>query len=432
VKLNYQNFRQNINRYINYLAVIFAFGLGLVKFLIPVSGVMMIVLWILEGNFQEKFKKIRQYKSLIIFFIFILYLFLTLYISADINYYDMSRHFWAGKHETPLIWYIKHYVFYSLILIVLVTSLRKEFTRYIIGAFILGMLINEIVSYLIFFDIIPPFHKGKDYKIVPFFINHSYYSIFLVLAIFLMIIELKNFYIPKYLKIVFYFFIFTATLNLMLNIGRVGQYTLYMVAVITLFYYFKFSIKKIILSLISILIIFICIYNYVPTFNKKLNQTINSIELIFKKKYYNTSLGQRIGMDIIGIEITRQYSLFGVGIDEGMNAKNKWISDNKKFEYTKHLLHFHNNYIQYLVEGGLIGLSLFVLFFIYLFKEKTIGIGKDLKYIIIPIFLLASLTEVPFLRDRSFALFILIYAIILIYTNSSNDYETSNIGRDGF
>ncbi len=427
--------KSKINMYINYLAIVFAFGLGLAKFLVPISGALIIILWLIEGDFKRKIDFIVRHKSLVLFLVFIFYLFLTLYISANIDYYNTPRPFWAGKHITPIFYYFKHYFFYTLVLLALVTSLKREFVRYVLGAFILGMLVNEVTSYLIFFGVIKPLHYHFNQPtIVPFFINHSYYSFFLVIAIFLMIIELKRFQLPIFIKVIFGFFLITATLNLMINTGRIGQFSFFIIAIIAFIYFFKPKLKTIIGAFLVISVLFLVFYNISTPFKNRIDKTLNSFDYLVKTKDLvrkRSSLSNRLVMDIIGLNIAKEYPLFGVGIDEAMNAKNKIINTKlTRFKFEKNVLHFHNNYIQYLVEGGIVGLVLFLAFIVSVFTEKSNFVGRDIQVILIPAFLLMSLTEVPFLRDRTFALFILLYAIILIYSHSSNDYETNNIGRD--
>jgi O-antigen ligase len=424
VKYKYQIFKQNIKKYINYLAVIFAFGLGLAKFLVPISGALIVLLWIIEGDFKRKFRIIIAHKSLLVFFIFIFYLFLTLYISADINYYDMSRHFWAGKHETPLIWYIKHYVFYSFILMALVTSLEKEFVKYVFYGFILGMTVNVFISFLMFFKFLPLLH-GSYNLYTPLFINHSYYSAFLCISIFILLIMIHNKMINNWLGM---FIIAVFTFNLFINNGRIGQLAFFIEAIIASIYLMKINLKK----FISVALILITVLGITIISNKNLidnfKRSMRSVNLI-KQDYFRTPIGERIALDIVGIKIFKQYPVFGVGIDEAMNAKNYYVvHKEKKFYFLKKYLHFHNNYIQYLVEGGIIGLGLFILFFIFIFFEKSYELGKDIKYLVMPIFIVFCFTEVPFLRERSFALFVLFYSILLLYSSSGR--ETSNIDRD--
>ncbi len=411
-------FRNNINVYINYLAVVLAFGIGFAKFLVPVAGILIIFLWLMEGNFKEKFGCFKKRKSFIVFSVFLIYLFLTLFISADIGFYDTTRHFWAGKHLTPQLWYLKHYVFFFLVVAALATSINKVYVKYILAGFIAGMLINVITSYLIFFHIIKPILNVYN-GATPFFINHSYYSAFLAVSIFTLLIMIKNgMFNRKFLGFLLALFLF----NLFINNGRIGQLMFLVGSVISFFYFARLGWKKNSALFIGLIAALFLIYEIIPVFKNTVNRTLNSFQSV-KKDYFHTPVGERIALDIVGVEIVKKYPLFGVGIDEAMNAKNRYVTKHKKWYFLHKYLHFHNNYIQYTVEGGLVGLALFLLFFVSLLFEKVFGIGKDIKFLIIPLFFVFALTEVPFLRDRSFALFILFYSVLL----SSTCRETSNI-----
>jgi len=215
-----------INRVINYLMIIFAF-----VFPISIAGVnillgIMIFLWIIEGNFKEKFNKLLHCKFFWGILIIIFGLLFSVFISkSTINGYLISS---GIKNEYDFIF--RYIIFYSFLFVIFITSISNKFLKNILSAFVLGMLFSEIMSYLIYFDLLPLNklrHMGliykKAYNFNPSpFMNHIFYSIFLSVTILILIDKIfieKN----KFLKFFIGIFILTATANLFINGGRTGQ-----------------------------------------------------------------------------------------------------------------------------------------------------------------------------------------------------------------
>jgi len=392
-----------INRVINYLMIIFAF-----VFPISIAGVnillgIMIFLWIIEGNFKEKFNKLLHCKFFWGILIIIFGLLFSVFISkSTINGYLISS---GIKNEYDFIF--RYIIFYSFLFVIFLTSVDNKFLKKILSAFILGMLFSEIISYLIYFKLIPIEklkHMGLIYRnAYPWdpspFMHHSFYSIFLSITILILIdnfLGLKN----KILKFFMSIFIATATINLFINGGRIGQIAF--VLGFLLYSFFKFHKKYFIFSILGILLVVFSAYKFSSIFHKRINFAINDLKLI-KKSNYKTSLGQRIAMNKIVIEYLKLHPFGGRAGENKRNILDFAKSyDKNLFNTIKNYVHLHNQYFQYWIDGTIFTFLAYLFILFYLpFKTKDI-----LVMAIFLIFALSSFSDVLMYRPKTFLLFL--------------------------
>ena len=387
----------NIHRIdlINYFILIYAFTLSFPIEIKRVIVIIMILLWITDRTTYNF--KLPETKIFLYFGIFLVY--------------SLLSYFWSDVTFQEALNYIRRYWYYLTVFIIF-KYLEKKYLKYSISFFLLGMLVSEILSYGNYFSFWQ-IGLGQPYN-PTVFLHHTVNSIFLsITAIFLMS---KIIYQKEYTMKIFYFIFFTTvTTNLLVNSGRTGYFTLFITIIIVIICIYKMNLKIILITFTSMIFTLYLAYNLSPNFKNRIHAIESDISNILKKNY-NTSIGARIGFWIITKEILKENPLFGVGIANNLNKKNKYISDNnlKNFSYLKSLVHFHNNYLEIISQFGILGLVLF-LYIIYLIsiikiKDKTIYI---LKISSISIFLLASLTDIVFYLSNTILLFSFILGIIL-------------------
>lgn len=144
-----------------YTILSFAFMMPLSRAAISFFIIFLAVIWIIEGDFKRKIKQIRKIKILNYFFIFYFLLFFSFLLSSN--------------NETAFN--ILRLYTYWVVVFVIVTSLKKEYISSVISAFLLGMLVSEIIAYGVFFDIWKFGNATKEY-LSPFMM-HIDYSVFL-------------------------------------------------------------------------------------------------------------------------------------------------------------------------------------------------------------------------------------------------------------
>lgn len=390
---------KNIPRidYINYLILLYALTLSFPSEIKRVVAILMILFWLTDRTKYDF--KLPKTNIFLFFWIFLGYCLLS--------------YFWSDVSLKEALSYIKRYWYYLPIFIIF-KYLKKEYFEYTISAFLIGMFISEILSYGNYFEI---WQIGLGNPQDPtVFMQHTLYSIFLsITAIFLMskIIFEQN----KMKKFLFILFFTTVTINLLINSGRTGYFTLFITIIIVLITIYKMNLKIIINSLLGISIILSSAYYLSPNFKNRILAIESDVEKIIYNSDYNTSIGARIGFWILSKEIIKDNPIFGVGIANNINKKDEYIIKNhleKEYEHNKYLVHFHNNYLEIITQFGIMGLFIFLYLFYLIAKIKTNDITiYILKISTLSIFLLGSLTDMLFYLNDTMFLFSFIVGLLL-------------------
>ena len=400
-----------INTVINYTAMVYALLLPVSRAGVSVFTVLLFLLWLFEGSFKDKFTFLT--KNRVIITISALFVFSALSI------------LWSMDHAVGLDRLRKF--FYLLPIIVFATSIRKEFLFRILSAFLFGMLISEILSYGIFFE-------WWNFKDVPPdnptpFMHHIQYSMFLAVSSLLL---LNSYFFATSVKWKYVYFIYflAITSNLFLNGGRTGQ----LAFAITIFVVGFINMKNKFLAFLSMLVLLIMIfytaYNLSPVFKTRFDQASHEVTKISKdtKDQYAGSFGMRMAVWEEAGKIVPENLLIGVGIGDGMRVLQTAIDEYKYDKYYNNALkfmteyHYHNMYVQVLVELGIIGLLLYLLVFYPTLKlqinDKELS---NFRYIFVTVYSVSSLVEPMFILQFPLALFALFIGLFIGFSHINED-----------
>ncbi|MFA5461993.1 MAG: O-antigen ligase family protein, partial [Sulfurimonas sp.] len=273
-----------LDKYINYIFVLYAFLLPISRAGISILSVLLIILWLFSDNFKRNLKFIKSDKTIIYILIFVGFSLLSL--------------LWSSDALSGLI-YIRKY-WYFLVIPVIASSIERKYLEYAISAFLAGMLISEALSYGIFFELIQWKH-GSPHDPTPF-MNHLQYSMFLTFSSLLL---LNRFFFEKEIKFkIFYFLYFLlVTSNLFLNGGRTGH----LAFAVSIFAVGFLNIKNKFLAFLSMLLlvssIFYTAYHVSPVFKNRFDASVVETQNITDKGALCGSFGSRLGMWIVGSEI---------------------------------------------------------------------------------------------------------------------------------
>ena len=114
----------NYTKYINSLALVYAFVLPLSRAGISAMTMLLIILWFLEGGFKAKMTLLAKSNILKAIFVFLIFnLISTLWTDDVLETLDYVKKYW---YFSPII------IFY--------TSLQKEYIAKVLSAFILGIV----------------------------------------------------------------------------------------------------------------------------------------------------------------------------------------------------------------------------------------------------------------------------------------------------
>ncbi|MEN8304493.1 MAG: O-antigen ligase family protein [Campylobacterota bacterium] len=392
--LNFKN--KTLDDYINYIFVLYAFLVPISRAGIVLTTLLLFVLWFFTDNFKQKISYLKSnsvVKYLTFFIAFgVLSLLWTDDVGSGINY---IRRFW-----------------YLLPILVIATSIKKEYIPYAISAFLVGMFISEVLSYGLFFELWTLSH-GSPSDPSPF-MNHLQYSMFLAFASLLL---LNRFFFEAQLKYkIFYFLYFlTVSSNLFLNGGRTGQVAF----AVSLILVGLLNIKNKVVALLSmsllVVSIFYTAYQVSPVFESRVDMTIKNISSIENENFYCSSLGKRLGQWSVGSEIFLDNPIGGIGISKNTETMKRYIDESHPDKAcVKNLPNYHNYYVQMAVKLGIIGLFLYLMIFYSILKlDIKNRQNYNLMVIFVTVYAVSSLFENMFHQQFSEAIFALFVGIFI-------------------
>jgi len=403
VALNNKNIAYN--KYINYLIIIYAFLLPLSRAgVVFLSGVLVLV-WLIEGKFQEKYQLLKQSHIILALFVFIVFNIVSFMWSDNIpNAFEYVKKYW-----------------YFLPMLVIFTSIQKEYIAKTLSAFILGMFISEIIAYGVFFELWH-FKHATPQNPTPF-MHHIEYSIFLAFTALVLLGRIFREKDIRY-KILYSIFFTTISGNLFLTAGRTGQIGFILGLFVLAMVSFKNKFKAFIISMLLGAFILSVAFSLSSTFHNRMMMAQNSLLNSIEAKKYCTSWGSRIGAWVVSKDMIRSHPIVGIGIDDNMQEFYKLI----KAKYPemicneKPLVHMHNQYLQILTQTGMIGLILFLLIFYMIAKLEIKSYEfRQIKYIYLTVVLFAFVSEVLLHRQFGMALFALIVGLLLAQNRVENE-----------
>ena len=414
--MKYLNYlRNNANLILNYLFVLYAFSipLGLKIYRFVVVGIYLF--FILQKNVKGKIKWILNNRFFHLFTIYIIYQFLVILWTPDKNY---------GLR------FVLKYIEYFMPLFIIASSLRKEFINKVINGWLFSMFIIEIIAYGIYFNLWTTYYHNLHLDDITPFYHHTVYSLFLSTSILILLYKLLY---EKWSMIHYIYlpFIVTMTINLFLTGGRGGQLAFFITLAILLFIKFKNNKKIVFISIVSPLLIFLLAYNYSNKFHERVNYAINDTKNIIDNNNFCGSWGQRAGSYIVSKDIIKNSPIFGNGFHTPLDMLPKII--NEKYPYLKCIIHsqtihLHNTFLMEITQTGIIGLTLFLLIFLYLVKINVKNhFIEYIKIIFLTHFILFSMIDYSWHISYLMKYFVLFSSIIL---NSSTYHETNNIEKD--
>ncbi|WP_418186062.1 O-antigen ligase family protein [Aliarcobacter vitoriensis] len=378
-------------KFINYFIVLYAFCLPIARAGVSISTIVIILLWILQGDFKRKIEEIKNNYFILSILVFILYSFIAI--------------LWSSDHIFALGIVKKYYHF--LIIPIILTSLKKEYINIVFSAFLLSMLISEITSYGVFLEIWTI--EGVSRMDPSPFMVRTDYSIYLAFTAFILMHRIIYTDNLKW-KLAYGIFFLISFGNLFLNAGRVGQFAFLITLSIVGIINFKNKLKATIIFIFLGMTIFVSAYNISPVFKQRFDYFLLDVEKMVYEKNYSNSFSTRVALWLSGIEGSKDNLIFGIGIgDEYLSTKNS--IDNFKVEHfpngkTENYVNFHSAYIQHLVQIGIIGLILFISIFYFMFTLKIQDKRyKNLLYIFVILCLLFSITGQSFSIQRFMVLF---------------------------
>ena len=386
----------NLEKTYQYLLIALAFLMPL-----TVSGantiiVIICLLWLFSGGYKAKYNQIMSSRLIIASILFYCIHVISMLWTEDLQW---------GLHILHKMWY-----FIGLFPI-LYTLVRKDYIKYYISAFLLAISLTEVISYLVWFELIEPFKNATVSNPTPF-MSHISYNPILAFAIYLVLHEI--FFNKKMINLVFSlysFFAVSMTINMFITGGRAGQVTFFVMLSILIFQILeKQRIKSIITILIVMPGIFFTAYQTSHLFQDRVTAAVTNIVQYDDNQY--SAVGLRIYFAINSWEVIRKNPIIGIGAGDFPSEYKKINQIN-----TPHLpkaTNPHNMYILVLTQLGLLGLASMLSIFYYQIKLsynssnkfiRDVGIALPLMFLVMMLsdsYLLGHYTTLMYIFFSSF------------------------------
>ncbi len=397
----------------NYLIVLFAFMLPLSRASVSIAAALLGVLFLFRSNFQKDMAAIWNSFAMKGIILFVAFYFLTLLWCSNDS--------WSAGAA-----YLVPYLYLLLVGIIMVV-LQKRFIPIALGALIAGMAVSEILSYGIYFELI---EKSRIVAQNPSpFMHHIQYSTFLafvaLILLDLLLREKRLVYKGGYLLA----FIAMAATLFLIN-GRTGQVAFLVGLFVLGFMHIKNRLKALFASLFLTLFILGAAYGLSDNFQERIRVAKSDIQAMVQKNSYNSSLGYRAGMTILSLELLKEYPFFGVGVTDAMplirhKAKSEFPKDDWLFDAN----HLQNQYLQILIEIGIVGFGFF-LFMLYAIAKIPLRSERDrnIKYMLLSVYIVTMFSDVQLHIQFTSGLFILIVGLLLAQSRAESSFDQTGKG----
>jgi len=317
-------------------------------------------------------------------------------------------------------------VFFVFVIIGMV--LKQEFLFKIIQGFVLAIFFSTTISYIMFFykPLLPYIPLELTGENVPFMMNYTQYATVLSITTgFLLHVLLTNHSVNKLIKFLQVTLFLFISGNLFIVGSRIG-YLLFFISVVTvLCLIYKKNLKKILfLFLVLFTTGYVFAYFTIPYFQNRIQQAFTDIQEL-QRHDLTTSLGVRLGFIIYGIESVKNHLFFGVGTGDHVFEvrKNILMYESNSLNVESMLKNIpdsfgstlHNQFLDLLLQFGIIGFIVFLNIFYQIYKIKPQQTFlRPLPYILIVNILIACFANPLFIYGDVERIFILLVALLIV------------------
>jgi len=403
-----RNDKNKLTIWMNNLIVAYMFFIPITASVTSRIFIAILILFFLRGNIIYYVKEAWK-NSIVRAFSYLILVYLIWFIGSD-----NLKEGWSSFSHIKNALYI--FIFMSVI--------DGRYINRILGAFIAAMMLSELLSYSMFFGVLPwelgiggelfyqAYHVGDPSP----FLHHIHYGVLLAFTV--VLLGQKVLYVKEdmRLKVIMVLFTLTASANIFVTGGRTGYATFFPVLALFFFYYHR---KLLLPALIGISLFAGIMYENSTLLQQKVAQTVMEIEKLSQPTVdFGSSLGQRVGFWVYSAEVIKDNFLFGVGTGDAMDEVFARVLP--KDEGVKSIAHEHNQYISIILQFGLIGLLVFLNVFYQIYKYRSKD--ENLRFIQLAITLAIGMgiTMTMF----NLRVFLLLWILMLAVTMIDREHRT--------
>ena len=396
------------------LLVLLAFCLPLSTSALTVAAFLLMAGWLVEGGFRQKWQEI--YTSPLCIAVF-------LYVGVLLIGLGWSNHLQSG-------FAVIEQQLKILLLPIFLTTVRREYRWLYLGAFIAGITVVMLSSYLAWFGLLQYADVTTTHLIKKTF--HVVYNPMLALAIYLLMHQLLWQQISGRWRWCLIALVALMIFNMFITEGRAGQLVFFVLMAVLLIQYFR---KNIVVGACLILVllplVFAGVYRGSPVFRDRVDQARQEIE------QFQTNPATSVGLRLLywknSWRIIANAPWFGEGTGDFFAAYariNFLFSRSMPFTDNP-----HNQYIYILVQVGMLGLAALLAPFavqIYLAWRMQDGWGRT--RLAFPLFFLVIMvTESYLIIYETGFLFSLLSAVLYKTreSQSTSGFQAANAEAPG-
>lgn len=406
------------------IPLINSYLLAAIFFTIPIKvgpayllGGMMLLLWLLEGNFTEKWLQLRQHPLVWAFWLYALVPVISLLWSQDLA--------WGLK----MVKRGDFFLFFPLYLSVA----RKEHIKLYLTSFIAAVSVTELLSYYNWFQLhcFPSLPSGircstDDWQIAPF-VNHIMYNPILAFGAYLLghAVLFEKLQFRK--KLVYWFFLITISVNMLISGGRSGQVGFFVMMALLVFQ--RFARRPVIAALVALGVsvsIFAAAYLGSDLFQQRADLAVH--EVANYRQAVNSSVGMRINLAINTFRMFVESPVLGVGVGD-YPAEYARINARYTPQWAT-AFNPHNQYLFTLSTTGLLGVAVLLGVLLWpLRMARTIHDEWSRVRIALPLlFIVICLGESYLWRSNTSLLFVTFSAVLYASSNATVLHHTKKVG----
>jgi len=395
----------SIDSLMNYLYVLYAFTLPLSRTSAAIATALIALLFLFSTEKKRKIVEIWRMPAARWIVIFVGYYFLSLLITTAPGH--------SSEEWREGLRYLLPYL-YLLPAVIIAVTIERGYLKIVLSALLAGMMVSELLSYLIFFGI-----WQRDRSIVSIanptpFMHHIQYSIFLAITALLLLERIIRESRMLY-RITYALFFTSITATLFLINGRTGQVAFLIGLFVLAFAQFQNKLKALAVSLLLTMVVIGGAYTLSSNFRERIRVAQSDIVKMSQNNDYSTSLGYRVGVTMLAVPLIEEQPLFGTGVVDTM----KLIREGACHCFADDLLlksanHMQNQYLQVLVETGIVGMFVFLMM---LYRIARIplqpGFYFNLKVIFVSVYLFTMLSDIQLHVQFTAGLFAILVGILL-------------------
>jgi len=278
---------------------------------------------------------------------------------------------------------------FAVLLPVLMMSMHKKNIDIYINSFIAASSLILLFSYLISFEIIPPFKAATIENPTPF-MTHITHGPFIAFAAYISLNRIIDKFLSKdYISYIYIFLFLALSINVFITGGRAGQVVYIILLFTTLVQNFGLKIKILIIGMFLSLMIAISAYQYSGIFRDRADYVINELKAYEETGNFQSSIGTRLLFLENSLSIIKNNFLLGVGTGDFPQEYSRYnkINSPNGFESTNP----HNMYLLQMAQFGIVGLLSLIAIYYYQIKCRikddkflsNLGLGMMVYFLVI-------------------------------------------------